>query len=69
MKEKVVEIKTSRDSYSRRYVIDPSLTVGELIEILNQYDDDTKVIFNNDNGYTFGFLREEDIYEFFDPNE
>ena len=40
-----------------------TLTVRELIEILQGYDEDTKIYLNNDNGYTFGSIREGDIYE------
>ena len=40
-----------------------TLTVRELIEILQDYDEDTKIYLNNDNGYTFGSIREGDIYE------
>lgn len=38
-----------------------SLTVGELIEILSGYDDDTPVYLRNDNGYTYGDITERDI--------
>lgn len=38
-----------------------TLTVGELIEILSGYDDDTPVYLRNDNGYTYGSLTERDI--------
>ena len=33
-----------------------TMTVGELIEYLKQFDDDDKVILNNDNGYTYGSI-------------
>ena len=35
-----------------------TMTVEELIEFLKQYDGDTKVYLNNDNGYTFGSIDE-----------
>lgn len=38
-----------------------TLTVGELIEILNNYDSDRPVYLRNDNGYTYGSIREYDI--------
>lgn len=38
-----------------------TLTVGELIEILSGYDDDTPVYLRNDGGYTYGSLTERDI--------
>lgn len=40
-----------------------TLTVRELIEILEQYDDDMEVFFKNDNGYTYGSIYEEDFVE------
>lgn len=38
-----------------------TLTVGELIEFLQDFDEDTPIYFNNDNGYTYGSLTEDDI--------
>lgn len=38
-----------------------TLTVGELIEILSEFDEDRPVFLRNDNGYTYGSIREEDI--------
>jgi hypothetical protein len=31
-----------------------TMTVGELIEALAEYDEDTKVYISNDGGYTYG---------------
>ena len=30
------------------------MTVGELIEYLEQFDEDTEIFLKNDNGYTYG---------------
>ena len=38
-----------------------SLTVGELIEILEQFDYDRPIYLRNDNGYTYGSITERDI--------
>lgn len=38
-----------------------TLTVGELIEILEQFDEDSPVYLRNDNGYTYGSITERDI--------
>lgn len=38
-----------------------TLTVGELIEILEQYDYGRPVFLRNDNGYTYGSITERDI--------
>lgn len=34
--------------------ISNTMTVGELIAFLQDFDEDTKVYISNDNGYTFG---------------
>lgn len=48
-----------------------TLTVGELIERLREFDEDTEVFLKNDNGYTYGNIswdsfeeddREDDEY-------
>ena len=38
-----------------------TLTVGELIELLEQFDSDRPIYLRNDNGYTYGSITEEDI--------
>lgn len=38
-----------------------TLTVGELIEILKDFDEDRPVYLRNDNGYTFGNINESSI--------
>lgn len=38
-----------------------TLTVGELIALLEEYDDDRPVYLRNDNGYTYGSITERDI--------
>ena len=39
-----------------------TLTVGELIEILSEYDGETPIYLNNNNSYTFGSITRNDIY-------
>jgi hypothetical protein len=39
------------------------MTVGELIEYLEQFDEDTKVYLSNDNGYTYGSITESSFEE------
>ena len=46
-----------------------TLTVGELIGILEDYDGDMPIYLNNDNGYTYGSITECDIYEGDDEEE
>lgn len=38
-----------------------TLTVGELIETLSDYDEETPVYLRNDNGYTYGSITACDI--------
>lgn len=38
-----------------------TLTVGELISILEGYDEEMAVYIRNDNGYTYGSIRGSDI--------
>ena len=48
-----VIMETARTGYAPSQ-LGSTLTVGELIEELEQYDDDMPIIFSNDNGYTYG---------------
>lgn len=54
-------LPTRRDYYRIRYAVDESLTVAELIEYLEQLDPNQKIIFSNDNGYTYGIIDPESI--------
>lgn len=38
-----------------------TMTVGELIAYLEQFDDDSPVYLSHDNGYTYGGIRQERI--------
>jgi hypothetical protein len=40
-----------------------TLTVGELIECLQRYDEDMPVAFKNDNGYTYGEISSGNLEE------
>lgn len=40
-----------------------TMTVGELIEFLEQFDEEAEVYLNNDNGYTFGSITESSFEE------
>lgn len=50
-----------------------TLTVGELIELLQDYDEDMKVYFGNDYRgsywYTYGSITEDDFYLEAEDNE
>lgn len=55
-------INTSRRWYSINQYC-KTMTVGELIAALQEYDEDTPVYLRNDGGYTYGSIEEIDIVE------
>ena len=59
--EKIVRLCTNRSDYDIRDSADCSMTIGELIDELKRYDEDTKVVFSNDGGYTYGTISDDDI--------
>ena len=58
----VLFINGKRNGYSPEQC-GRTLTVGELIEILQGCDPDMEVYLKNDNGYTYGSITDYDIYE------
>lgn len=40
-----------------------TMTVGELIEFLQDFDEETPIFLKNDNGYTFGNITEDSFEE------
>lgn len=56
---------TSRDAYDLEDVR-RTMTVGELIAHLQDYDPDTPVYLGFDNGYTYGGLNERSFKELWD---
>lgn len=65
MKNAVV-FEASRTGYAIDQVLDRAMTVGELIDLLSDYDEDTLFILSHDNGYTFGSISMAEYYEAFD---
>ena len=61
-----VIINANREGYGTDQ-IRRTMTVGELIEMLSQFDEDTPVYIGNDRQsyglYTYGGIREDDIEE------
>lgn len=55
MEKQVLFIEGRRDGYSIDQ-IRRTMTVGELIDFLSDYDEDTEIYLNNDNGYTYGSI-------------
>lgn len=54
--EKLI-ITARRNGYSTRQC-GRTLTVGELKELLENYDEETPIFLSHDNGYTYGSVRE-----------
>lgn len=63
-----VIINVTREGYATDQVRS-TLTIGELIEYLAQFDSDAKVYTSHDNGYTYGGIKWSDIDEDFDDDE
>lgn len=63
--EKII-INVARTGYSTDQC-GRAMTVGELIKFLSDYEEDTPIYFGNDmksyGWYTYGALRESDIYD------
>lgn len=58
-------LNTKRTGYSVNQILDNkhTLTVGELMDHLSDFDPDSPILFSNDNGYTFGELNHNTIDE------
>lgn len=59
---KNILINTNSNGYSTEQC-GSTLTVKELIQILEDLDEDSPVYFSNNGGYTYGKIRYEDIFE------
>ncbi len=46
-----------------------TMTVGELIAMLEDYDEDAKVYLKNDNGYTYGSITQSSFEEDYEDEE
>lgn len=60
MLKDVVMINVGRDGYTIEQCGE-TMTVGELIEALSEFDEDTEVYLKNDNGFTYGIITDESI--------
>lgn len=59
----IVILKTNRSHYNIDDAAYESMTVGQLIEELEYLDKNSKIVFSNDNGYTYGYITENTIKE------
>lgn len=52
----IVTLKTNRDYYDAKECAENSISVGEFMDLLSNYPSDAKIVFSNDNGYTYGVV-------------
>ena len=55
----MVLLKTNRSVYDASSAAKHSMTVGELIDVLGNFRKSDKIVFSNDNGYTYGYITED----------
>ena len=68
--ERIITLSVNRSHYDIKGAADESMTVEELIEELRYLPGDCKVVFKNDNGYTYGYIQDRDIdSEYIEPEE
>ena len=65
---KAVLLRTTRTGYTPEQT-GRTLTVGALIEMLEAYDEDTPIYFENDNGYTYGNMWYDTVTEYYEEDE
>ena len=65
MNKEVLIIEANREGYSIEQAENErtAITVGELISLLEDFDEDTKIYISNDRGYTYGSVTEYRIHE------
>lgn len=65
MNKEVLIIEANREGYSIEQAENErtAITVGELISLLEDFDEDTKIYISNDRGYTYGSVTEYRIRE------
>lgn len=61
-------IETAREGYTPEQC-GHTMTVGDLIDYLSQFDEDMRVVLSNDNGYTFGGIRWDSFNELGEEDE
>lgn len=61
-------IEGRREGYAPNQ-IKKTMTVGELIELLQDYDENTPIYLKNDNGYTYGSITESSFEDDWEDDE
>lgn len=64
---KVLLLEASRDAYSPENL--RTMTVGELIKFLEDFDEGMPVVLSHDSGYTYGGITEKCFFEASDEME
>lgn len=64
----VVFIEGRRNGYGTDQIRN-TMTVGELIAYLQDFDEDAKIYLKNDNGYTFGSITQSSFEEEWEEDE
>ena len=68
MERQVVIIEAKREGYAPAQISN-TMTVGELIDYLSQFDEDADVYLSHDSGYTYGGITCNDIEEHYIDDE
>lgn len=65
MSKQVIIIEAKREGYTIEQAENEreAITVGELMQMLENFDEDAKVYISNDNSYTYGSVTEYRIRE------
>ena len=63
-----ITLETKREGYSPDQC-GSTMTVGELIQYLSQFDESSKIYFSNDNGYTYGSIKDYQIQEDYEEED
>ena len=58
--ERIITISTRQSHYGMGEAAMDSITVEELISMLDRFPGDCKVVFKNDGGYTYGYVGDSD---------
>ena len=58
----IIYIDADRSGYAPEQVSN-TMTIGELMNYLEQFDEDAKVYLRHDNGYTYGGITERSFEE------
>ena len=60
--DRVLTFHTHREAYAPEQLENyDTFTIGELIAYLENFDRDIRIMYNNDNGYTYGTITENDL--------